>query len=88
MTFLTLLLVRKVINVESLFSRRNNHHLLTRLKSLTEIRKNLSCFFLGILRRYRRQHKLETFYIIEIYRHLLVRKSKRGLFSLTNNWLL
>ena len=47
MTSLTLLLVRKVINIESLFSRRNNHHLLTQLKSLTEIRKNLSGFFLG-----------------------------------------
>ena len=44
---LTLLLARKVINIESLFSRRNNHHLLTQLKSLTEIRKNLSGFFLG-----------------------------------------
>lgn len=49
MTSLTLLLARKVINIESLFSRRNNHHLLTQLKSLTEIRKNLSGFFLGIL---------------------------------------
>ena len=36
-----------MINIESLFSRRNNHHLLTQLKSLIEIRKNLSGFFLG-----------------------------------------